>query len=105
MKKIIQKFEETGDLGVIREKRKKWTLNEFVEGVALAIIEESLVPDILCQALEQYHVISLSRGLSTVQKILKSILKWYSYKISFVEQLNPAYSEKVLILQPIFWIE
>ena len=30
------------------------------------------------------------------RKILRSILKWYPYKISFVQQLNPAGPEKLL---------
>ena len=80
---MIQKFEETGDSGVMRGRGRKWISNETEEEVAFAVLEREYY--------FQYSVSStraVSHDLSlpwcTVQKILRSILKWYLYKISFM---------------------
>ena len=39
LKKMIQKFEEIGDLGVMRGRGRKRISNETVEAVALAVVE------------------------------------------------------------------
>lgn len=47
----MSKFEETGDLGMLEGRGWKRIPNEIAEEVALALIEKSLVPNILQQVL------------------------------------------------------
>ena len=72
-------FEETGDIGVMRLRGRKQIANETAETFALS--KESPVR---------------SFPWSTIRKIVRSSLKCYPYKISFVRQLNPADLEKSL---------
>ena len=50
LKKMIQKFEETGDLRVMQER--EGISNETVEEVAFAVVERESGSSILLQALE-----------------------------------------------------
>ena len=43
---MIEKFEETGDLGMMRGRKRKWISNKIVEGMALLLSKESPVPSI-----------------------------------------------------------
>ena len=93
LKKIIQKFEKTKDLSVVRGRGRKQISYETVEEVAFDVVERE--SDSQYSALSSRAVLrDLSLLWSTVRKILKSSLKWYPCKISFAEHLNPAKSEK-----------
>ena len=85
MKKMIQKFEKTGDLRVMQERER--ISNETVEEVPFIVVESE--PGSQCFASGARAVShDLSFPWSTVRKILKSILKCYPHKISFLEQLT-----------------
>ena len=62
-KKIIQKIEETGDLGVRRGRGRKRISNKAVEVTFAILSKENPVPNILHQAFERYHVICLALDL------------------------------------------
>ena len=80
---MIQKFEETRDLGVMRGRGKKQISNETMEEVALDAVESESGSQ--RSATSARAVLrDLSLPWSTVRKILKSSLKWYPYNISFV---------------------
>ena len=94
LKRMIQKFVETRDLNVMRGRGRKRISNETVE-VAFDVVKR--------ESGSQYSPTSaravlrdLSLPWSTVRKILRSSLKWYPFKISFVQPLNPTDSEKCL---------
>ena len=90
---MIEKFEETGDLDVMRGRGRKQTLNGSVKEEALDAVESESVSQ--CSASSARVVLrDLSFPWCTVQKIFMSSLKWYPYKISFTQQLNPVDSEK-----------
>ena len=100
---MIEKFEETGDLGVMGGIRRKRISIETVE-VAFDVVER--------ESVSQYSVSSaravlhdLSLVWSTVRKILMSSLKRYPYKINFMQQLNPADYRKRLNFVTSFWLE
>ena len=63
LKKIIQKFEETGDLFVMRGREGDGFQMKLQKIWLLPLSKESLAPNILRQVLERYHVISLYPGL------------------------------------------
>ena len=95
MEKMIQKFVETRDLGVMQERGRKRISNEAVEAVAFDVVER--------ESSSQYSASSslavlcdLSLPWSTEQKILVSSLKYHLCKMSFVHQLKLTDSEKHL---------
>ena len=63
LKKNIQKFKESVDLGSRRGTGRKRISNEAVEVTFAILSKENLVPNILHQAFESYHVICLALGL------------------------------------------
>ena len=81
LKKMIQKFGETRDLGVMRGRVRKRISNEIVE-VAFDVVERESGSQ--CSASSARALLrELSLPWPTVQKILRSILMWSPYKISF----------------------
>lgn len=93
LKKMMTKFEETGELRVLQGRGRKRISQETAEEVALAVVDRA--------SASQYSVTSaraVSRDLSlpwsTVRKILRAIIKWYPYKIHVVQALNPSDPEK-----------
>ena len=73
-KKLIQKFEETGDLGVMRGRGRTLILNENVEEVAFDIVKRKSSSQFsLSRTQAVLHDLSLP--WSIVRKILKSSLK------------------------------
>ena len=88
LKTMIQKFEQTGYLGVKRGRRRKRISNKTVEQVAFAVVKGEF-----CSQYSASSARDASHDLfvlwSTARKILRSILKLYPYKISFVQHLNP----------------
>ncbi|GBO04107.1 hypothetical protein AVEN_203796-1 [Araneus ventricosus] len=93
LKKMITKFREAGELGVLQGRWRKQLSNKTTEEVALAVVERA--------SGSQYSWTSaraVSRDLflpwSTVQNVLRYIVKWYPYKIHVVQALKPADPDK-----------
>lgn len=88
LKKMIMKFEATGDFGVQPGRGRKPVANETVADVTTAVVERAST-----SRYSSASARSVSRELaipwSTVRKILRSILKWYPYKIHMVQMLQP----------------
>ncbi|GBM05025.1 hypothetical protein AVEN_60221-1 [Araneus ventricosus] len=82
LKKIIDKFEETGSFDAKCGRGKKTIASMSVEDVATALQEESS------------SALGISRTLgmpvSTVRKILQNILQSYPFKITHIQELVPA---------------
>ena len=75
--------------------------NETVKDVAFAVVEAESGSQYFASSARRVSY-DLSLLWSTVRKILRSILKWHPYKISFVQQLNPAELEELLYFAAIF---
>ena len=83
---MITKFEKTGEWSVMLGRLKKQISNETVEEVAFAMVEresDSQYSSSNAQAISH----DLSLPWSVARKILRSVLKWYPYKINFVQEL------------------
>ncbi|GFU84415.1 uncharacterized protein TNCV_994451 [Trichonephila clavipes] len=82
------KFEETGNLGVLPGRGRKLVEPKTVEEVATTIFERASSP-----TYSSASGLSASREMeipwSTVRKILRYILKWYTYKIHVMQTLKP----------------
>ncbi|GFW59740.1 uncharacterized protein TNCV_4718321 [Trichonephila clavipes] len=84
LRKMIMKFEETGNFfGCAARKR-----TETVEEVATAMVERAS-SSIYSSASGRSVSRELEISWSTVQKILRYILKWYPYKIHVMQTLKP----------------
>ncbi|GBN13602.1 hypothetical protein AVEN_260752-1 [Araneus ventricosus] len=87
LKKMITKFEDAGELGVLQGRLRKRLSNETAEEVALAVVEiasGSQYSSTSARAVSRH----LSLPWSTVQNVLRYIVKWYPYKIHVVQALK-----------------
>ncbi|GBL73710.1 hypothetical protein AVEN_230699-1 [Araneus ventricosus] len=80
LRKMIQKFETTGQLAILPGRGRKQIPSSSVEDVATAVVEASSQSP---HGSVSVPVISrvLDMSYSTVQKILRRILNFYPYKI------------------------
>ncbi|GFX59907.1 uncharacterized protein TNCV_4984201 [Trichonephila clavipes] len=85
---MVTKFEETGSLNVRSGRGKKPVSTEAIEKVALQVEEDKssnvLASTSVCRVAE-----ALDLPRSTVQKIMRNILRYYPYKLQFVQELLP----------------
>ncbi|GBM15137.1 hypothetical protein AVEN_75178-1 [Araneus ventricosus] len=88
LKKMIDKFEESGSFDVKYGRGRKAIVSTSMEDVATALQEAS------SSALETCSARGISRTLdmtvSTVRKILRNILQCYPFKITHIQELVPA---------------
>ncbi|GBL77712.1 hypothetical protein AVEN_152931-1 [Araneus ventricosus] len=89
LRKMIQKFETIGQLGIFPGRRRKQILTSSVEDVAIAVVEaNSQSPH------GNVSVPDVSRVLDMpARKILRRILNLYPYKIKPLHQLQDGDSE------------
>ncbi|GBM97647.1 hypothetical protein AVEN_68127-1 [Araneus ventricosus] len=89
---IIQKFEITGQLGILPSRARKQIPSSSVEDVATAVVEASNQSP---HGSVRVPVVSLVLDMpySTVRKILRRILNFYPYKIKPVHLLQDGDSE------------
>ncbi|GFT26743.1 uncharacterized protein TNCV_3709391 [Trichonephila clavipes] len=85
---MVTKFEETGSLNVRSGRGRRPVSAEAIEKVALEV-EEDKSSNVLAST----SVCRVEEGLdlprSTVQKIMRNILRYYPYKLQFVQELLP----------------
>ncbi|GBL83421.1 hypothetical protein AVEN_110719-1 [Araneus ventricosus] len=93
LKKMITKFEKIGELCVLQGRGRKRLSNESAEEVILAVIERASGSQYssTCARTVSLH---LSLPWFTVRKVLRSIVKWYPYKIQVVQELNSVNPDK-----------
>ncbi|GFX56520.1 uncharacterized protein TNCV_74661 [Trichonephila clavipes] len=85
---MVTKFEETGSLNVRSERGKKPISAEAIEKVALQV-EEDKSSNVLASTSDRRVAEALDLPRSTVQKIMRNILRYYPYKLQFVQELLP----------------
>ncbi|GBL99027.1 hypothetical protein AVEN_227535-1 [Araneus ventricosus] len=92
LRKMIQKFETTVQLGILPGRGRKQIPSSSVEDVATVVIETSSQSP---HGSVSVPVVSrvLDMSYSTVGKILRRILNFYSYKIKPVHLLQDGDSE------------
>ncbi|GFX43386.1 uncharacterized protein TNCV_4874061 [Trichonephila clavipes] len=83
---MITKFEETGSLNVRSGRGKKPISAEAIEKVALQM-EEDKSSNMLASTSVRRVAEALDLPRSTVQKIMRNILRYYPYKLRFVQEL------------------
>ncbi|GFX64853.1 transposable element tc3 transposase [Trichonephila clavipes] len=81
-------FEETGSLNVRSGRGKKPVSTEAIEKVALQV-EEDKSSNVLASTSVRRVEEALDLSRSTVQKIMRNILRYYPYKLQFVQELLP----------------
>ena len=88
LKKMMMKFENTGDFGVAPGRGRRPIPMEVVDKVAVAVADHAEhTPNSATSAQAVSHELGIP--WSTVRKILQCILHWYSYKIQIEQQLKP----------------
>ncbi|GBM96285.1 hypothetical protein AVEN_142047-1 [Araneus ventricosus] len=92
LKKMIDKFEESGSFGVKCGRRRKAIGSTSVEDVATALQEESSGALGTCSAWGISR--TLDMPFSTIRKILRNILQCYPFKIKHARELVPAHLPK-----------
>ncbi|GFV86629.1 uncharacterized protein TNCV_4184831 [Trichonephila clavipes] len=85
---MVTKFEETGTLNVRSGRGKKPVYAEAIEKVALQV-EEDKSSNVLASTSVRRVAEALDLPRSTVQKIMRNILRYYPYKLQFVQELFP----------------
>ncbi|GFT93601.1 uncharacterized protein TNCV_677391 [Trichonephila clavipes] len=85
---MVTKFEETGSLNVRSGRGKKPVSTEAIEKVALQV-EEDKSSNVLASTSVRRLAEALDLPRSTVQKIMRNILRYYQYKLQFVQELLP----------------
>ncbi|GFX77054.1 uncharacterized protein TNCV_1072541 [Trichonephila clavipes] len=85
---MVTKFEETGSLNVRSGRGKKPVSAEAIEKVALQE-EEDKSSNVLARTSVRRVAEALDPPRSTVQKIMRNILRYYPYKLQFVQELLP----------------
>ncbi|GFV27384.1 uncharacterized protein TNCV_3795791 [Trichonephila clavipes] len=83
---MVTKFEETGSLNVRSGRGKKPVSAEAIEKVALQV-EEDKVSNVLASTSVRLVAKALDLPRYTVQKIMRNILCYYTYKLQFVQEL------------------
>ncbi|GBN53472.1 hypothetical protein AVEN_56473-1 [Araneus ventricosus] len=90
LKKMISKFGKIAELGCCKEEDGNAFQMKPRKKSLLPRSKERPVPNSSARALP----IDLSHSWFTGQKALRSIVKWYPYKIQAVQALNPADSDE-----------
>ncbi|GFV86584.1 uncharacterized protein TNCV_4184391 [Trichonephila clavipes] len=85
---MVTKFEETGSLNVRSGRGKKPVSAEAIEKVALPV-EGDKSSNVLASTSVRRVAEALDLPRSTVQKIMRNILRYYPYKLQFVQELLP----------------
>ncbi|GFU55435.1 uncharacterized protein TNCV_2550231 [Trichonephila clavipes] len=85
---MVTKFGETGSFNVHSGRGKKPVCAEAIEKVALQV-EEDKSSTVLASASVCRVAEALDLPRSTVQKIMRNILRYYPYKLQFVQALLP----------------
>ncbi|GFV65615.1 transposable element tc3 transposase [Trichonephila clavipes] len=85
---MVTKFEETGSLNVRSGRGKKPVSAEAIEKVALQVEEEKSSNVLVSTSVRRVKE-SLNLPRSAVQKIMQNILRYYPYKLQFVQELLP----------------
>ncbi|GFT27336.1 uncharacterized protein TNCV_3425641 [Trichonephila clavipes] len=85
---MVTKFEETGSLNVRSGRGKKPVSAEAIEKVALQV-EEDKSSNVLASTSVRRMAEALDLPRSTVQKIMQNIIRYYPYKLQFVQELLP----------------
>ncbi|GFT35427.1 uncharacterized protein TNCV_922461 [Trichonephila clavipes] len=85
---MVTKFEETGSLNVRSGRGKKSVCAEAIEKVALQV-EEDKSSNVLVSTSVHRVAEALDLPRSTVQKIMRNFLRYYPYKLQFVQELLP----------------
>ena len=88
LRKMIERFETTGTLGVQSGRGRKRIKQEQIKEVATAVVDQATANT---QGNSSARSISKQTDIpfSTVQKILRKIIKFYPYKITSNQQLLP----------------
>ncbi|GBO39634.1 hypothetical protein AVEN_166917-1 [Araneus ventricosus] len=100
LKKITDKFEESGSFDVKCGTGRKAIASMSMEGVATAFPEASNSALGMCSARGISR--TLDMPVSTVRKILRNILQCYSFKITHVQELVPVVLPKREAFAPQF---
>ncbi|GFX49148.1 uncharacterized protein TNCV_5041421 [Trichonephila clavipes] len=85
---MVTKFEETGSLNVRSGRGEKPVSAEAIEKIALQV-EEDKSSNVLASTSVRRVAEALDLPRSTVQKIMRNILRYYPYKLQFVQELLP----------------
>ncbi|GFV55484.1 uncharacterized protein TNCV_3776711 [Trichonephila clavipes] len=85
---MVTKFEKTGSLNVRSGRGKKPVSAEAIEKIALQV-EEDNSSNVLASTSVRRVAEALDLPRSTVQKIMRNILRYYPYKLQFVQELLP----------------
>ncbi|GFW82071.1 uncharacterized protein TNCV_772001 [Trichonephila clavipes] len=85
---MVTKFVETTSLNVRSGRGKKPVSAEAIENVALQV-EEDKSSNVLTSTSVRRVADALDLTRSTVQKIMRNILRYYPYKLQFVQELLP----------------
>ncbi|GBM23347.1 hypothetical protein AVEN_97754-1 [Araneus ventricosus] len=104
LKKMITKFQDPGELGVLPKRGRKRLTNETAEEVALTDVERALGSPYSSTSARAVSR-DLSLPWSTVREVICFIIKWYSYKIHVAQSLNSADPEKCTQFPRIVWPE
>ena len=82
LKRMIARFEKTGDLRVQPGRGRKPTRSDIVEDVATAIVEQSMDNVAGCSSARAVSW-NLSVPYSTLQNILRKMVNFFPYKILY----------------------
>ncbi|GFV92923.1 uncharacterized protein TNCV_1693161 [Trichonephila clavipes] len=85
---MITKFEEAGSLNVLSGRERKPVSTEAIEKVALQV-EEDKASNVQASTSVRRVAEALDLPRSTVQKIMRNILRYYPYKLQLVQELLP----------------
>ncbi|GFV41160.1 transposable element tc3 transposase [Trichonephila clavipes] len=89
---MVTKFEETGSLNVCSGRGRKPVSTEAIEKVALQV-EEDKASNVQASTSVRLVAEALDLPRSTVQKIMRNILRYYPYKLQLVQELLPHHFE------------
>ncbi|GFX52827.1 uncharacterized protein TNCV_3720171 [Trichonephila clavipes] len=90
---MVTKFEETGSLNVRSGRGKKPVSAEAIEKIALEVEVDKSSNGLASTSVRRAEE-ALDLPRSTVQKIMRNILRYYPYKLQFVQELLPHDFEK-----------
>ncbi|GFV82083.1 transposable element Tcb2 transposase [Trichonephila clavipes] len=85
---MVSKFEETGSLNVPSGRGKKPVSTEAIEKLTLQV-EEDKASNVQASTSVRFVAEALGLPRATVQKIMRNILRYYPYKLQFVQELLP----------------
>ncbi|GFX18758.1 uncharacterized protein TNCV_3019161 [Trichonephila clavipes] len=86
---MVTKFEETGSLNVRSGRGRKPVSAEAIEKVALHVEEDKASNVQASNKSVRLEAEALDLPRSTVQKIMRNILRYYPYKLQLVQELLP----------------